>query len=63
MVKGNTNGFDVTLKCISMMLRKAIVVLVEEYLWLTNKSDIKNIELVMILRKEGQISWSKEDGW
>ena len=27
MVKGNTNGFDVTLKCILMMLRKAIVVL------------------------------------
>ena len=32
MVKGNTNGLDVTLKCISMMLHKAIVVLAEDYL-------------------------------
>ena len=54
MVKGNTNGFDVTLKCISMMLRKAIVVLAEDYLWFTHKCDIKNIELVMILRKDGK---------
>ena len=54
MVKGNTNGFDVTLKSISMMLRKAIVVLVEDYLWFTHKRDIKNIELVMILRKDGK---------
>ena len=54
MVKGNMNGFDVTLKCISMMLRKAIVVLAEDYLWFTHKRDIKNIELVMILRKAGK---------
>ena len=54
MGKGNTNGFDVTLKCFSMMLRKAIVVLVEDYLWFTHKCDIKNIEIVMILRKDGQ---------
>ena len=54
MVKGNTNGFDVTLKCISMMLHKAIVVLAEDYLWFTHKRDIKNIELVMILRKDGK---------
>ena len=50
MVKGNTNGFDVTLKCILMMLRKAIVVLAEDYLWFTHRRDIKNIEIVMILR-------------
>ena len=54
MVKGNMDGFDVTLKCISMMLRKAIVVLAEDYLWFTHKCDIKNIELVMILRKDGK---------
>ena len=49
MVKGNTNGFDVTLKCISMMLRKAILVLAKDYLWFTHKHDIKNMEIVMIL--------------
>ena len=54
MVKGNTNGLDVTLKCISMMLHKAIVVLAEDYLWFTHKRDIKNMELVMILRKDGK---------
>ena len=54
MVKGNTNGLDVTLKCISMMLHKAIVVLAEDYLWFTHKCDIKNMELVMILRKDGK---------
>ena len=43
MVKGNTNGFNVTLKCILMMLRKAIVVLVEDYLWFTHKCDIKTL--------------------
>ena len=36
MSRGTTNGLDVTLKCISMMLRKAIVVLVEDYLWFTH---------------------------
>ena len=56
MVKGNTNGLDVTLKCISVMLCKAIVVLAEDYLWFTHKRDIKNIELVMILRKNGKFS-------
>ena len=54
MVKGNTNGSDVTLKCISMMLCKAIVVLAEDYLWFTHKCEIKNIELVMTLRKDGK---------
>ena len=54
MVKGNTNGLDVTLKCISMMLRKAKVVLAEDYLWFTHKCDIKNMELVMIQRKDGK---------
>ena len=29
------------------------VVLVEDYLWFTHKCDIKNIELVMILKKDG----------
>ena len=54
MVKGNTNGLDVTLKCISMMLRKAKLVLAEDYLWFTHKCDIKNMEIVMILRKDGK---------
>ena len=54
MVKGNTNGLDVTLKCISMMLRKAILVLAEDYLWFTHKRDIKNMEIVIILRKDGK---------
>ena len=54
MVKGNTNGLDVTLKCISMMLRKAILVLAEDYLWFTHKRDVKNMEIVMILRKDGK---------
>ena len=54
MVKGNTNGYDVLLKCISMMLCKALVVLAEDYLWFTHKCDIKNIELVMTLRKDGK---------
>ena len=54
MVKGNTNGLDVTLKCISMMLHKAILVLAEDYLWFTHKRDIKNMEIVMILRKDGK---------
>ena len=48
------NGLDVTLKCISMMLCKAIVVLAEDYLWFTHKREIKSIELVMILRKDGK---------
>ena len=54
MVKGNTNGLYVTLKCISVMLRKAIVKLAEDYLWFTHKREIKNIELVMTLRKDGK---------
>ena len=54
MVKGNMNGLDVTLKCISIMLRKAILVLAEDYLWFTHKRDIKNMEIVMILRKDGK---------
>ena len=54
MEKGKTNGLDVTLKCISMMLRKAIVVLCEDYLWLTHRRDLKDIELVMILREDGK---------
>ena len=54
MEKGKTNGLDVTLKCISMMLRKAIVVLSEDYLWLTHRRDLKDIELVMILREDGK---------
>ena len=54
MEKGNMNGLDVTLKCISMMLQKAIVVLAEDYLWFTHRRDIKDIELVMILRKDGK---------
>ena len=54
MVKGNTNCLDVTLKCISMMLRKSILVLAEDYLWFTHKCDIKNMEIVMILRKDGK---------
>ena len=54
MVKGNTNGLDVTLKCISMMLHKVILVLAEDYLWFTHKRDIKNMEIVMILRKDGK---------
>ena len=54
MEKGKTNGLDVTLKCISIMLRKAIVVLCEDYLWLTHRRDLKDIELVMILREDGK---------
>ena len=54
MVKGNMNGLDVTLKCISMMLSKAILVLAEDYLWFTHKCDIKNMEIVMMLRKDGK---------
>ena len=54
MVKGNMNGLDVTLKCISMMLHKAILVLAEDYLWFTHKRDIKNMETVMILTKDGK---------
>ena len=63
MVKGSTNGLDVTLKCISMMLCKAIVVLAEDYLWFTHKREIKDMEIVMILRQDGKFSWIKEKGW
>ena len=38
------------------MLHKAILVLAEDYLWFTHKRDIQNIELVMILRKNGKFS-------
>ena len=54
MVKGKTNGLDVTLKCISMMLCKAIVVLAEDYLWFTHKCPIKDMEIVMTLRQDGK---------
>ena len=54
MEKGKMNGLDVTLKCISMMLRKTIVVLAEDYLWLIHRHDLKEIELVMILRGDGK---------
>ena len=54
MEKGKMNGLDVTLKCISMMLQKAIVVLAEDYLWLTHRRDLKDIELVMIMREDGK---------
>ena len=56
MAKGKTNGLDVTLKCLSMMLRKAIVVLVEDYLWFTHNRPVKEIELAMILRKDGKFT-------
>ena len=36
------------------MLRKAIVVLAEDYLWLTHRLDLKDIEVVMILREDGK---------
>ena len=32
----------------------AILVLAEDYLWFTHKRDIKNMEIVMILRKDGK---------
>ena len=56
MAKGKTNGLDLTLKCISMMLRKAIVVLVEDYLWFTHNQPVKQVELAMILRKDGKFT-------
>ena len=56
MAKGTTSGLDVTLKCLSMMLRKAIVVLVEDYLWFTHNRPIQEIELAMILRKNGKFT-------
>ena len=56
MGKGKTSGLDVTLKCLSMMLRKAIVVLVEDYLWFTHNRPVKEIELAMILRKDGKFT-------
>ena len=56
MAKGKTNGLDLTLKCISMMLRKAIVVLVEDYLWFTHNRPVKQVELAMILRKDGKFT-------
>ena len=63
MAKGKTNGLDLTLKCISMMLRKAIVVLVEDYLWFTHNRPVKEVELAMILRKDGKfIGLHRKDG-
>ena len=63
MAKGKTNGLDLTLKCISMMLRKAIVVLVEDYLWFTHNRPVKEVELAMILRKDGKfIGLRRKDG-
>ena len=56
MAKGKTNGLDLTLKCISMMLRKAIVVLVEDYLWFTHNRPVKEVEIAMILRKNGKFT-------
>ena len=56
MAKGKTNGLDLTLKCISMMLRKAIVVLVEDYLWFTHNRPVKEVELAMILRKDSKFT-------
>ena len=56
MGKGKTSGLDVTLKCLSMMLRKTMVVLVEDYLWFTHDRPVKEVELAMILRKDGKFT-------
>ena len=39
-----------------MMLRKAIVVLVEDYLWFTHNRPVKEVEIAMILRKNGKFT-------
>ena len=54
-----TSGFDITLKCISFMLKKAIMVIAEDYLWLSHTRPFENFDLLFVLFKGGEFAAAK----
>ena len=54
-----TSRFDITLKCISMMLKKAIMVITEHYLWLSHTWPFENFDLLFVLFKGGKFAAAK----
>ena len=54
--KSNTNGMDLTLKALSFMFKKAIMVIAEDYLWLSHTRPFENFDILYILFKGGQFA-------
>ena len=53
MINRTTNGLDITLLIISMMLELTSLVLYKKYMWVSDYRDLYNCDLYLILNKNG----------
>ena len=57
--KKTTNGLDLTFKCLSLMLKKTIIVICEDYLWLSHGIDFHDFDLFFVMNQGGEIGAAK----
>ena len=51
LTKSNTNRMDLTLKALSIMFKKSIMVIAKDYLWLSHSRPFENFDILYILFK------------
>ena len=58
--KKKTNGLDVTFKCLSLMLKKTIIVISEDYLWLSHGINFHDFDVFFVMNQGGEIVVAKQ---
>ena len=57
--RNKSNGLDITFKCLSVMLRKSVIVIAEDYLWLSHQIPFKNFDLFFVMNQGGEVGAAK----
>ena len=47
--RNKSNGLDITFKCLSLMLWKTVIIIAEDYLWLSHQIPFKDFDLFFVM--------------
>ena len=53
--RSKSNGLDITFKCLSVMLQKTIIVIAEDYLWLSHQIAFEDFDLFFVMNQDGEV--------
>ena len=55
MINRETNGLDITMIVLALMLDISIIVLYQKYMWVSEEKDLYNFDVYLILNKGGHV--------
>ena len=56
MINRNTNGLDITLIILAIMLDISIVCVYHKYMWISEEKDLKSCDIYLVLNKGGHFN-------